>query len=123
MNQLWRPLAWLFAATIIVVTLGPVSVRPQFGHPQFERFAGFFILASSWSWPHAKRLSWVFAGTVAAAVLLEAGQLLVPGRDAGVQDALAKIAGAACGVLTVVLATRVRAARAVERIDGAGPAS
>jgi VanZ family protein len=107
------PLAWLVGAAVIVVTLGPVSIRPQFGHPQIERFAGFFILAISWGWAYAKRLRWVFAGVALSAVLLEVAQLLVPGRDAGIPDAVAKIAGAACGVISVSVATRLRTTRAV----------
>jgi VanZ family protein len=104
-------LAWLIAAAVIVVTLGPVSIRPQFGHPQIERFAGFFILAISWSWAYGKRLRWVFAGLVLSAVLLEAAQLLVPGRDAGVLDALVKVAGAAGGVISAAAATRLTVRR------------
>ena len=112
MVRLRYPLAWLIGAAVIVVTLGPVSARPQFGHPQIERFVGFFILSISWGWAYAKRLGWVFAGVVLSAVLLEIAQLLVPRRDAGVPDALAKIAGAVCGVMSVAVATRLRTAGA-----------
>ena len=112
MVRLRYPLAWLIGAAVIVVTLGPVSVRPQFGHPQLERFAGFFILAISWGWAYARRLGWVFAGVVLSAALLEVAQLLVPGRDAGVPAVLAKIAGAVCGVLSVAIVTRLKLVRA-----------
>jgi len=96
--------AWVLAALIVLVTLGPVSERPQFGHPQDERFLAFLVLGLCWGATYPNRLWRVFLGVAAAAVLLEAAQALAPGRDPRVADALAKIAGAAAGVAMIAVA-------------------
>ena len=96
--------AWVLAALIVFVTLGPVSDRPQFGHPQDERFLAFLVLGLCWGATYPSRLWRVFIGVAAAAVLLEAAQGLAPGRDPRVVDAFAKIAGAAVGVAMIAIA-------------------
>jgi hypothetical protein len=95
--------AWGLAALIVFVTLGPVSDRPQFGHPQDERFLAFLVLGMCWGATYPSRLWRVFVGVAAAAVLLEAAQALAPGRDPRVADALAKIFGAAVGVVMIAV--------------------
>ena len=100
--------AWILAATVVVFTLGPVSDRPQFGHPQGERFGAFFALGLCWAAAYPRRLWRVLGGLVLAAVVLEAAQALVPGRDPGIPDALAKIAGAAAAVALVAGVRRLR---------------
>jgi VanZ family protein len=99
--------AWILAVMVVLFTLGPVSDRPQFGHPQDERFAAFFALGLCWAAAYPRRPWRVLGGLVAAAILLEVAQGLVPGRDPGVRDALAKIAGAAVAVALVACARRV----------------
>jgi VanZ family protein len=87
--------------------LGPVSDRPQFGHPQGERFAAFFALGLCWAAAYPGRLWRVLGGLALAAVVLEAAQAFVPGRDPGVPDALAKVIGAAAAVALVAAAHRI----------------
>ena len=103
MQRLFLLVAWVLAALIVLVTLGPVSDRPQFGHPQDERFLAFLVLGLCWGATYPFRLWRVFIGVTAAAVLLEAAQALAPGRDPRVADALAKIAGGAAGVALVAV--------------------
>ena len=91
----------------MVFTLGPVSERPQLGHPQDERFAAFFALGVCWAAAYPARLWRVLGGLVLAAILLEAAQALVPGRDPGVPDALAKVMGAMAAVALVAGAHRI----------------
>jgi VanZ family protein len=99
--------AWTLAVIVVAFTLGPVSDRPQFGHPQGERFGAFFALGLCWAAAYPRRPWRVLAGLAVAAVLLEGAQALVPGRDPGVPDALAKIIGAAVAVALVAGARRL----------------
>ena len=96
--------AWVLAALIVFVTLGPLADRPKFGHPQDERFLAFLVLGFCWAATYPARLWRVFLGVAGAAILLEAAQALAPGRDPHVADALAKIAGAATGVTMIAIA-------------------
>jgi VanZ family protein len=105
MSPIRQAAAWLLAAVILLWTWGPVRLRPQFGHPQLERFSAFFALGLAMALVYPERRRWVAAGVVVAAVLLEVGQMLFPGRDAGLRDVLAKMAG---GVLGVLLASAYR---------------
>jgi peptidoglycan/LPS O-acetylase OafA/YrhL len=86
--------AWVLAVLVVAFTLGPLSDRPQFGHPQIERFLAFLALGLCWAAAYPARPWRVLIGLVAAVILLEAAQGVVPGRDPAVPDALAKIAGA-----------------------------
>jgi VanZ family protein len=94
---------WLLIGAIVVMTLGPVRLRPQYGHPQLERFAAYLALGSAFAAAYPRRRAWVTVGLSAVAVGLEIGQNFIPGRDAGVPDAIAKVLGVAAGVLVVRL--------------------
>lgn len=91
-------IAWILAALVVFVTLGPVADRPQLGHPQLERFAAFLALGVCWGRVYPARPGRLLLGLTLAAIALELAQALVPGRDPGLPDALAKIGGAAAGV-------------------------
>jgi hypothetical protein len=111
--------AWASAGAIVAFTLGPVACRPQFGHPQLERFAAFLVLGACWGAAYHRRPLRVLAGLTLGAVGLELAQALAPGRDAGAPDALAKVCGAAVGVAAVVLirAAARRRARTTSSAD------
>ncbi len=95
---------WLLALAIAAMTLGPVRDRPQFGFPQVERFAAFFVLASVFAVAYPRRLRLVSAGLVIWAVVLEIGQAFVPHRDPGLP--------ALAGVVAVQLLRRRAAVHA-----------
>lgn len=99
MFRIRQAAAWLLAILILLWTWGPVRLRPQFGHPQWERFGAYFVLGLAMALAYPRRRRWVAAGIILAAVVLEAGQMLFPGRDARLPDVLAKVAGGAFGVL------------------------
>ncbi len=90
--------AWMLLALIAIWTLGPLADRPRLGSPELERFAAYwltgFLFSASYGRPR-------FVGFIlcALAIALELGQLGVPGRDAGIPDALEKMLGAVAGVL------------------------
>lgn len=110
-KNLAQIVAWGLAAVIVVLTLGPVGLRPQFGHPSMERFAAYLALGAAFSMAYPRHRAWVALAVVCAAFGLELGQLLVPGRDARVPDAMAKAFGAVSGVLFVIAAQgRLRSA-------------
>jgi hypothetical protein len=94
--------AWGMLALIAFWTLGPVADRPRLGPPQLERFGAYFVLGALFVWAYGRpRL--VASLLVAVAVGLELAQLLVPGRDAGVPDAIAKSLGAIAGAVLVAV--------------------
>lgn len=98
------------AGAIVVLTWGPVGLRPQYGYPQLERFLAYLLLGVVFSVAYPRRPRWVAIGLAAAAVCLEIGQNFFPGRDAHVVDALIKVLGAVAGVLSIqVLRTAGRA--------------
>jgi VanZ family protein len=92
---------WGLAVAVVIVTLGPVALRPQLGHPQLERFAAYLALGVIFSLAYPRRPTWVAVGLVLGAVGLEVGQHFVPHRDPGVPDAIAKALGAVVGVLLI----------------------
>lgn len=101
MRGLCRIAAFGIALYIVFVTLGPLSVRPQTGHAQAERFAGYFVLGAIFSLAYPKHRAWIAIGVVVGSIVLELGQLAVPGRDAGVPDAIAKALGGITGTATI----------------------
>ena len=100
--MLLRVLAWALAAVIVVLTWGPVDVRPQLGHPHLERIAAHAIVAGVWTLAYPKRPVLVAVGLVLATVALEVGQLFVQGRDARLADAVVKSLGVVLGVLAAM---------------------
>jgi VanZ family protein len=101
MQKLFLAVAVAVSLAIVVMTLGPVAARPQLGHPQLERFAGYLALGAVWSLAYPRRMRLVAVVTACAAIGLELGQGLVPGRDPRLLDALAKILGAFAGVVSI----------------------
>jgi len=97
--SLWIALA--LALAIVVVTLGPISIRPMTGAPpDVERGVAYLLFGAAISLvcsrPRILLVGIVFA--VAFAGLLEAGQNFVPTRQGSLHDfsvkALALILGA-----------------------------
>jgi len=101
-TQFVRPaatiVAWGLAAFIVYATLGPQNLRPHLGDARLERFGAYFVTAAAFVVAYPKRPLTIAIAAVTAAVLLEAGQLLIPGRDARVIDAITKAFGGLAGV-------------------------
>ena len=107
--------AWSLAVAIVVMTLGPVGLRPQLGHPSMERFAAYIALGAAYSVAYPRHRPWVALAVVCGALGLEFGQLFVPGRDARIPDAMVKAAGAVSGVLFVTGVQKSRASEVDDR--------
>jgi hypothetical protein len=97
-SRLLRIGAWLVLAGVVIVTIGPRSLRPETALPlKVERFLGFAVLAAAFTFAYPKQWRLVLALTCIAAVSLEALQLVAPGRDASIVDAAVKTLGAIGG--------------------------
>jgi hypothetical protein len=108
-QTLARIAAWSLAVAILVMTLGPVGLRPQLGHPSIERFVAYLALGGAFSVGYPRHRAWVALSVVCLALGLEVGQLFVPGRDARIPDAMVKVVGAVSGVIFVTGVQKSRA--------------
>ena len=111
------PAAWLLLAGLAFATLCPIGLRPRLGDVQLERFGAFFVTAGAFVAAYPRRPLTVALFLAAAAVGLELGQLLVPGRDAGVEDVAQKAGGALVGAASAWAALSVAGSWARERRD------
>jgi VanZ family protein len=113
LTRVCRLAAILLFGAIVVFTLGPLRDRPETGYPpQDERFAAYALLGVLFALGFPRRRMLVAISLVGASIVLELSQLAVPGRDAGLADALAKASGAVVGV---VLVAALQAAARVAR--------
>lgn len=95
----WLLLACGVAGVIVFATLCPLHWRPRLSHnPNIERFAAFLLLGFAAKLAFPRRHVLTVLGVIALAAGLEAAQLLIPGRDARVMDAVVKATGAVMGV-------------------------
>ncbi len=87
----------LVVASISFATLCPISLRPHLASANQERFGAYFVLGVLIALAAGRR--WLAATTIVLVLAfgLEAAQLLVPGRDAVVSDALVKALGGVLG--------------------------
>ena len=90
-------LALLGLAGITYATLCPIGMRPHLASADEERFGAYFVLGLLLAFAAPRRRWTVTVFVVAVAIGLEAGQLLIPGRDARVHDALVKAVGGGLG--------------------------
>lgn len=108
--------SWALFAAIAVMTLGPIGLRPQTHFsPDLERLAAYVVLGMSFALSYPRRRLWLLGVfLVAAAVVLEIGQWLVPSRDPHLSDFLFKAGGAVIGLVSLrvaYLATLLRRRR------------
>ncbi len=113
MTTLLRVFAWLLAAAVTFVTLGPARYRPHplLGQDGDHTFAFVLIgLAFAFAYPQQRRLAAMISMPMIGA--LELLQLAAPGRHARLEDfvvdALAALAGFAIAALLDLLAARTR---------------
>jgi hypothetical protein len=91
-------LAWLLLLATAFVTLAPIGLRPESGlPPSVERFAAFLLLSFVFTLAYPHRLLRVILIVAAAAIGLEALQLLIPTRDARLIDMAMKLLGGGVG--------------------------
>jgi VanZ family protein len=96
MSILARSLAWLLAAVVALVTLGPPRLRPHFGLSQDSEHALAFILVGlAFGLAYRNRRWTIAAVSVILIGLLELMQFWAPGRHPRLEDFLVD-AGTAC---------------------------
>ncbi len=104
---LFKLFAWSLLLIIVFSTLVPIQYRPESGlSPTTERLIAFALAGFALCLAYPRRIAMVTAIIVAAAIGLELLQLLMPGRDARLIDAVVKIGGGLFGMLGGMLATR-----------------
>jgi len=95
-----RIATWVLLALIALATILPIGFRPESGLPvQVERFAAFFVAGLMLMLAYRRHFMLAVVLALGAALLLEAGQLLVPTRHGGIIDLQAKVLGAICGLV------------------------
>jgi VanZ family protein len=99
-----RIAAWLLVVAIVVMTLGPPTVRPVSGfNRSLEHVAAFALLGLAFGLGYPGRrllLSLIGAAVVAVMEIL---QLIVPGRHAYFSDFIINAGGACAGIVLAIL--------------------
>ncbi len=90
-------LALFLVGGIAYATLCPIGMRPHLASANQERFGAYFIMGLVVALAFPRRWLTVSLFVALVAIGLEAGQLLIPGRDARVADALVKMLGGVVG--------------------------
>ena len=99
-----RVAAWLLIAAIVVMTLGPPTVRPVSGfNRSLEHVAAFALLGLAFGLAYPSRRLLLAVIGIAAAALMETLQQMVPGRHAYFSDFVINAGGACLGVIMAVV--------------------
>ena len=95
-----RILSWILLVGLVIVTLGPIDLRPVSPLPvQIERASALALIGLVFALAYPRHILLVAVLVFASTCLLEALQLVEPGRHGRVVDMLAKLAGSAVGLL------------------------
>ena len=111
MQKIFQAAAWLLAATIVVLSLGPPSVRPVTGATHDLEHLLIFLatgMAFGFGYPRRVWLLTIALPTFAAAI--EVAQNWVPGRHARTSDFLVDAAASCLGVGLSYASLKLRAA-------------
>jgi len=94
-----RLAAWIIFAAIVVMTLGPLSVRPHTPvSANADRFVAYVVLGLCFALAYPGRVYLVGVSLIVAAGALEWAQNFVPVRDGQLEDFLFKTAGVIVGL-------------------------
>src|SRR5438094_478031 len=95
-----RIAAWLLVVAIVVMTLGPPTVRPVSGfNRSLEHVAAFALLGLAFGLAYPSRRALLTLIGVAVVALMEILQQIVPGRHAYFRDFIINAGGACAGVV------------------------
>jgi len=95
-------LGWAALIAVAFVTLSPIGLRPRLGSVTAERFGAFAAVGFLLSTAYPNNVLLVSLMLVAAAVVLELCQGMIPGRHSRLADAVTKIAGSVGGEAAAV---------------------
>ena len=100
MQRIFQAAAWLLAGIIVVLSLGPASVRPTTGAPHDLEHLLIFLatgMAFGFGYPDRFRLPTIIAQPTFAAAI-EMAQIWAPGRHARMSDFLVDAAASRLGI-------------------------
>lgn len=107
LSRLLRLAAWVLLMVIGFFTLSPIELRPVTpALPDVERIAAFVLLGAVFCLAYSGMPVRALLGVVAAVVVLEVLQNVVPGRHGLPQDAVMKASGAVVGAALAMLFDR-----------------
>lgn len=101
MSRVVRILAWLSLLTILIVTDGPISFRPQTPFSaNVERFASLFVVGAFFGFVYHRRTLKVLVLLLLAICLFEILQLIIDTRHARFNDVIYKEIGSIAGLVS-----------------------
>lgn len=104
-----RILAWMLLAALVVVTIGPISLRPVTPLPtQLERSLALLVIGFVFALAYPRHIVIVAVLVLGTTILLEFLQVLEPSRHGRLVDAAVKLLGGAVGLAFGTLASRAR---------------
>lgn len=107
-HKLFVIAAWACLALIAAVTVLPQGFRPHLASQRVEYLLAFGLAGLLFGLAYPRRLVLVAAIVLGSAALLEALQLVTPDRHASLGDLAFKLAGGLAGLLTALIALRLR---------------
>ena len=104
-----RIVAWALLIALIVVTIGPIDVRPVTPLPtQVERALALAIVGFAFALAYPRHLVMISIVVLGATILLEVLQLITPSRHGRVVDAAVKLVGGSFGIACGHALNRIR---------------
>jgi VanZ family protein len=111
MQRLFQAAAWLLAATIVVLSLGPPSVQPTTGAAHnLEHLLIFLATGMAFGLGYPRRIWLLTIALPTFAGAIEAAQNWVPGRHARMSDFLVDAVASCLGVGISYASLKLRAA-------------
>lgn len=108
-STLLRILAWLLLVGLVVVTIGPLSLRPVTPLPtQLERALALLVIGFVFALAYPRHIVIVAALVLGTTILLEFVQVFEPSRHGRVVDVSVKLLGGAVGLAFGTLIARSR---------------
>jgi hypothetical protein len=106
---LLRLLAWLLLLGLVVVTVGPLSLRPVTPLPtQLERALALMLIGFVFALAYPRHVALVAALVLGTTVLLELVQVFEPSRHGRIVDVSVKLLGGGIGLAFGILLDRWR---------------
>jgi hypothetical protein len=104
MNTVFRVFAWLLAADIVFVTLAPIGYRPNSGlNKDAEHLLALLLVGLVFGLAYPRHRPIAAGVSVVALAVLETLQLVVPGRDARLEDFAVKALASCAGIAIACL--------------------
>ncbi len=115
-TSVFRGMAWILVAAIVLLSLVPPFLRPETGTPHgFEHFAIFALCGCAFGLGYRSRHLFQAIALVGFSGLIELLQLLAPGRHARMADFVVDALASTVGVLIGLMVLKVAASEWIAR--------